>query len=58
MSEIINLRQQRKAKARLEKEKGAAENRRIHGRTKAEKQQQKLETERVSRFLDGHKLEE
>jgi hypothetical protein len=57
MTEIINLRQQRKIKARTQKEKKAAENRRVHGRTKAEKQKEKKESERVSRLLDGHKRE-
>jgi len=57
MTEVINLRQKRKAKARTEKDKKAAENRRIHGRTKAEKQQEKQEAERMSRHLDGHKRE-
>ncbi len=57
MTEIINLRQKRKAKARTEKEKQASQNRVLHGQTKAHKQKQKIEAERTSRKLDGHKLE-
>lgn len=57
MAEIINLRQQRKTKARTAKEKKAAENRAVHGQTKAEKQKKKKETERSAKLLDGHKRE-
>ncbi len=57
MSDVINLRQQRKAKTRVEKEKNASQNRVLHGQTKAQKQKTKLESERGKRLLDGHKLE-
>lgn len=57
MTEVINLNQKRKNKARIEKEKTAAENRRIHGRTKQEKQQEKRDAERVQKHLDGHKVD-
>jgi hypothetical protein len=57
MADVINLRQQRKAKARTQKEKQAAENRALHGQTKAEKQKKKREKERAERLLDGHKRE-
>ena len=57
MSDVINLRQQRKAKARTQKEKSAAQNRVLHGQTKAQKKLTRLEAERTSRQLDGHKLE-
>ncbi|KTD00237.1 DUF4169 family protein [Fluoribacter gormanii] len=57
MVEIINLNKKRKAKIRLEKEKKASENRIKFGRTKKEKQIEKLENERNERHLDGHKLE-
>ncbi|MGB4102058.1 MAG: DUF4169 family protein [Alphaproteobacteria bacterium] len=39
MSEIINLRQARKAKRRVEAVQTATENRAKHGRTKADKKQ-------------------
>jgi ATP phosphoribosyltransferase regulatory subunit HisZ len=57
MAEIINLRQQRKAQARRAAEKVAAENRARHGRTKAYRQQDRLEGELSHRRLDGHKIE-
>ena len=57
MTDIINLKQQRKAKARVEKDKTAAENRVKFGQTKAEKQAQKLKAERAERHLQGHKRE-
>jgi len=55
MSNVINLRQQRKAKARTEKEKKAEQNRLLFGRTKEEKQHKKLEKERADRHIEGHK---
>ncbi len=58
MTEIINLRQHRKAKARQQQTKQADENRHLYGRTKTEKQQQKLEKERFTKHVDGHKLED
>jgi hypothetical protein len=56
MSEIVNLRRVRKAKAKAEAERQAAENRVAFGRSKAEKETTRalrsLETQR----LDGHRL--
>lgn len=57
MANIINLNKKRKARARLEKEKKASENRIKFGRTKQEKQLEKQEKERNDRFLDNHKLD-
>lgn len=57
MVKIINLNKKRKEKACLAKEKKAAENRIIFGRTKKEKQIAKQESERDKRHLDAHKLE-
>jgi hypothetical protein len=56
MAEIINLRQARKAKARSEEDAKAAENRRLHGRSKQEKQQSRNEASKLKLHLDGHKL--
>jgi hypothetical protein len=53
---VINLRQARKAKARVQKEKVAEENRALHGRTKAQKQAEKRASTKVAKHLDGHKL--
>lgn len=52
---VINLRQARKAKTRAEKEQTADENRRRHGRTKAEKEAEKSATDKSNLHLDGHK---
>lgn len=49
MAEIINLRMARKAKARSEAEKQAAENRVKFGQTKAEKKGRKLEDARATK---------
>jgi hypothetical protein len=57
MDKVINLRQQRKAKIRAEKEKKAGENRNTHGRKKAEKQLDKKEAARILRHIEGHKRE-
>ena len=56
MAEIINLRQARKARARAEAEKAAADNRVKFGRTKAEKTLAKAEKALQNRRIDGQKL--
>jgi hypothetical protein len=58
MADIVNLRQARKQKARLEKERDAARNRSLHGRTGAEKMRDRLGVDRSDRFLDGHRREQ
>lgn len=55
MAEIINLKQRRKAKARVDKEKKAAENRIKFGRTKEEKKAEKQKAERAEQHIKGHK---
>lgn len=57
MAEIFNLRQKRKARDRSEKDKHAAGNRQKHGRTREQKEREKLEAERAKKLLDGHKIE-
>jgi hypothetical protein len=57
MTEVINLNQKRKAKARAGKEKKASENRIKFGRTKEEKNMEKLKARRAEQSLEGHKLE-
>lgn len=57
MTEVINLRQHRKTKARTEKEKKAEQNRSKFGRTKEEKKRDTLKAEQRKRHLDGHKLD-
>ena len=58
MSDVINFNQKRKAKARVDKDVKAAENRYKFGRTKTEKQKDKLIKEKAARDLAGHKRED
>lgn len=57
MTEIINLNKKRKAKKLVEKEVKASENRIKFGRTKAEKDAEKLKKQFAERELKGKKLE-
>ena len=54
-ADIVNLRQVRKAKARVENEKTAEANRRLHGMTKAEREKAANERRRLDRHVEGHK---
>ncbi|CAN0601420.1 unnamed protein product [Ectocarpus sp. 12 AP-2014] len=56
MADIVNLRQARKAKAQVQKDKIAEENRVLHGRTKAAKQAEKSAKTKITKHLDDHKL--
>lgn len=58
MTDIINLNHQRKAKAKAAKEKQATQNRAKFGRTKAEKQREETEKNKLTRYLDNHKRED
>jgi hypothetical protein len=55
MADIVNLRQVRKQKARADKERAAAENRAIHGRSKAERERERRLEQKSSTFLDAHR---
>ena len=57
MSDIVNLKQFKKQKARKEREDIAQQNRVTFGRTPAQKQFDKAQTEKANRFLDQNKLE-
>ncbi|MDX8497578.1 DUF4169 family protein [Mesorhizobium sp. VK4C] len=57
MGEVVNLRQARKQKARNEKERLAGENRALHGRSKAERERDRLTSDRTEKFMDGHRRE-
>jgi hypothetical protein len=56
-ADIVNLRRARKAKARSEREKTAADNRVAFGLSKAEKRLTKAEREREQRAIDAHRRE-
>lgn len=55
-SNVINLRQARKQRARDERRKQADENREKHGLTRAAREKKAREAEAQSRRLDGHWL--
>ncbi len=57
MADIVNLRQARKAKARAEKERSAAENRVRFGRTKVERERIEAEDRLRRQGLEAHRLE-
>lgn len=56
MTEIVNLRQFKKAKARAANEKRAAANRAKFGATQSEKAKRNLEALTIERALDGAQL--
>jgi hypothetical protein len=58
VAEVVNLRTARKQKARAAREAQAEQNRTLFGRTKAEKQQSRAETELAARRLESHKRED
>lgn len=58
MGDIVNLNKARKAAARRQAERDAAANRAKHGRSGAEKQNDRREAERRAALLDGAKREE
>ena len=55
MAEIVNLNRARKDKAKADKEAGAAQNRVVFGRTKAEKQKSSTEKTIADKLIDAHK---
>jgi len=57
MAKVVNLNKFRKQKAKLEREKQADTNRRLHGRTKAERQRELLQKQRLTEKVDGARLE-
>jgi len=54
---VVNLRLVRKRKARADKDMAAAQNRAMHGRTKAQKSRSRLEVEKSAAVLDAHRRE-
>jgi hypothetical protein len=58
MGDLVNLRRIRKARDQVEAEAKAAQNRVIHGRTKAEREQARLQSEQDRRRLDALRRDE
>jgi len=55
LADIVNLRRVRKTKARVEREKTAEENRRLHGMTRAEREKLADERRRLDVHVSGHR---
>ena len=56
MGDVLNLNRFRKQKAKAERQKQADVNRRLHGRTKAERAREELQKRRLTQAVDGAKL--
>ena len=57
MGNVVNLNKFRKRKAKVDREKTAKTNRRLHGRTKPERQRDELQKAKLTRDLHGKKLQ-
>lgn len=57
MAELVNIRTVRKKLAKRRESERAAENRIVHGRTKAERARDEASAARVRRELDGHRID-
>jgi uncharacterized protein DUF4169 len=57
MGNVVNLNKYRKRKAKADAAKRAETNRRLHGRTKAERAREELQKKRLESKLDGARLE-
>ena len=57
MGDVVNLNKFRKRKAKLAQEKQAETNRRLHGRTKAERQSELLQKRQLETQVDGARLD-
>lgn len=57
MGKVIKLNEFRKRKAKAEREKQADTNRRLHGRTKAERARDALQKKRLTHAVDGARLD-
>ena len=57
MGTVVNLNKYRKKKAKAEREKRADRNRRLHGRTTAERARDDLAKQKLERTVDGARLD-
>ncbi len=58
MSSVVNLRLARKRKERAERETTAAENRALHGRSKAERQLDLATKQKAEAYIEAHRLDQ
>jgi len=58
MAKVVNLNKYRKQKSKVEQARRAETNRRIHGRTKAERARELLQKQRQQSLIDGARLEQ
>ena len=58
MSKVVNLNKFRKQKAKVERQKQADTNRRLHGRTKTERAREELQKRKLDSKVDGARLGE
>jgi len=58
MAKVVNLNKYRKQKTKAEQTKRAETNRRIHGRTTAERARELLQKQRQQSLIDGAKLDQ
>jgi hypothetical protein len=56
MGNVVNLNKFRKRKAKAERQRQAETNRRLHGRTKAERARDEMQKHRQSTKVDGARL--
>ncbi|HYQ46834.1 MAG TPA: DUF4169 family protein [Polyangiaceae bacterium] len=57
MSNVVNLNKFKKRKAKAERVKQAETNRRLHGRTKAERARDALQKKKLEHGVDGARLD-
>jgi hypothetical protein len=57
MGNVVNLNRFRKQKAKANRKKQAEVNRRLHGRTKAEREREAQQKQQLTRLVDGAKLD-
>jgi Domain of unknown function (DUF4169) len=57
MGEIVNLRKFRKEAKKQDDAKRAAANRIVHGRSKAERETNSKNSDRLNNHVDGHRIE-
>jgi len=57
MADIVNLNRFRKRRDRADRDAKADANRRVHGRTKAEREEEATRRDRASRDIEGKRLD-